>query len=112
MIDIYGMYSPNVVRIYIALEEAGLAYNSIPLDVFAGANFTPDFMKLNPNAKVPVIVDHDGPGDAACTVFESGAILLYLAEKSGQLLPANPIERYAAIQWMIVQITALGPMLG
>jgi len=112
MIDIYGMYSPNVVRIYIALEELGLPYTSIPLDVFAGANFKPQFMALNPNAKVPVIVDHDAPGGVSCTVFESGAILLYLAEKTGKLLPKDIVARYDVIEWMVVQITALGPMLG
>lgn len=112
MIDIYGMYSPNVVRIYIALEELGLPYTSVPLDVFAGANFKPEFMALNPNAKVPVIVDHDAPGGVSCTVFESGAILLYLAEKTGKLLPKDIVARYDVIQWMVVQITALGPMLG
>ena len=112
MIDIYGMYSPNVVRIYIALEELGLAYNAIPVDVLGGAHFKPEFRKLNPNAKVPVIVDHDGAGGVSCTVFESGAILLYLAEKTGRLLPTDLVGRYDAIQWMIVQITALGPMLG
>lgn len=112
MIDIYGMYSPNVVRIYIALEELGLAYNAIPIDVLAGEHFTPEFKKLNPNAKVPVIVDHDAAGGLTCTVFESGAILLYLAEKTGRLLPTDLVGRYGAIQWMIVQVTALGPMLG
>jgi GST-like protein len=112
MIDIYGMFSPNVVRIYIALEELELPYASIPLDVLAGAHFKPEFMALNPNAKVPVIVDHDAPGGVPCTVFESGAILLYLAEKTGKLLPKDIVARYDVIQWMVVQITALGPMLG
>ena len=84
MITLYGMTSPNVVKIIIALEELGLPYELKPVDVFTGQQFDPDFVKLNPNAKVPVIVDSDGPGGKPYTVFESGAILLYLAEKTGQ----------------------------
>jgi len=112
MITLYGMGSPNVVKIYIALEELGLAYTVRPVDVFAGAQFDPQFLQLNPFAKVPVITDPDGPGGKPINVFESGAILLYLAEKSGKLLPAEPAARCEAIQWMMVQMTNVGPMCG
>ncbi len=112
MIELYGMGSPNVVRIYIALEELGLPYSVHPLDVFAGQQFDANFLKLNPMAKVPVIVDSDGPGGKPCTLFESGAILLYLAEKTGKLLPKETTAKYEAIEWMMVQITTVGPMFG
>lgn len=112
MITLYGMGSPNVVKIYIALEELSLAYNVHPVDVFAGRQFDAEFLRLNPLAKVPVIADPDGPGGKSINVFESGAILLYLAEKSGKLLPADPAARSEAIQWMMVQMTNIGPMCG
>ena len=106
MIELYGMGSPNVVKIYIALEELGMRYNVHPVDVFAGKQFDADFLKLNPMAKVPVIVDSDGPDG------KSGAILLYLAEKTDQLLPRGMAAKYEAIEWMMVQMTTVGPMFG
>jgi GST-like protein len=112
MIDFYAMGSPNVVKVYIALEEMELPYTVHPVDVFGGAQFDAEFMRLNPSAKVPVIVDRDGPGGKPYTVFESGAILLYLAEKTGQLLSKDAAARFDAIQWMMVQMTGLGPMFG
>jgi GSH-dependent disulfide-bond oxidoreductase len=112
MIELYGMGSPNVVKIYIALEELGLPYTVHPVDVFTGKQFDPAFLKLNPMAKVPVITDSEGPGGKPCTLFESGAILLYLAEKTGQLLPTDVAAKYAAIEWMMVQMTTVGPMFG
>ncbi|MEO8715524.1 MAG: glutathione S-transferase N-terminal domain-containing protein [Acetobacteraceae bacterium] len=112
MIDFYAMGSPNVVKIYIALEETGLPYTVRPVDVFAGEQFRAEFLALNPSAKVPVIVDREGPGGRAYTVFESGAILLYLAEKSGKLLPRETAAKYDAIQWLMVQMTGVGPMFG
>jgi len=112
MITLYGMGSPNVVKVYIALEELGLPYTVAPIDVFTGKQFDADFIKLNPNAKVPVIGDTDGPGGKPLTIFESGAILLYLAEKTGKLLPADIAAKYEAIQWMMVQMTGVGPMFG
>ena len=112
MIDLYGSGSPNVVKIYIALEELNLAYNVHPVDIFAGAQFAPDFRKLNPLAKVPVIVDNDGPDGKPYTLFESGAILLYLAEKTGKLLPHDRAAKYEAIEWMMIQMTTVGPMFG
>jgi GSH-dependent disulfide-bond oxidoreductase len=112
MIELYGMGSPNVVKIYIALEELNLPYTVHPVDVFSGKQFDPAFLKLNPMAKVPVITDSEGPGGKPITLFESGAILLYLAEKAGRLLPKDAAAKYEAIEWMMVQMTTLGPMFG
>ena len=112
MITLYGMGSPNVVKIYIALDELGLPYTVAPVDVFTGQQFDADFIKLNPNAKVPVIVDLDGPSGKPYTCFESGAILLYLADKTGKLLPADPAARFDAIQWLMTQMSTVGPMFG
>jgi GST-like protein len=106
------MGSPNVVKIFIALEELGLRYEVRPIDVFAGQQFDAEFLKLHPFAKVPVIVDGEGPDGRPYTLFESGAILLYLAEKTGKLLPAGVADKYQAIQWMMVQMTGVGPMFG
>ena len=112
MIKLYGMGSPNVVKVYIALEEIGLPYEVAPVDVFTGKQFDAEFLKLNPNAKVPVIVDGEGPGGKPYTCFESGAILLYLAEKTGKLLPRDMAAKYDAIQWLMVQMSTVGPMFG
>ncbi|WP_428484064.1 glutathione S-transferase family protein [Rhodopila sp.] len=112
MITLYGMGSPNVVKIYIALEEVALPYTVQPVDVFSGKQFDEAFLKVNPNAKVPVIVDPDGPGGKPYTVFESGAILLYLAEKTGKLLPTDMAAKYDAIQWLMTQMSTVGPMAG
>ena len=111
MIELYGMGSPNVVKIYLALEEIGLPYRVRPVDVFAEQQFTPEFLRLNPNAKVPVIVDSEGPG-GSYTVFESGAILQYLADQTGKFLAKDGPARYDALQWMMVQMTTIGPMWG
>jgi GSH-dependent disulfide-bond oxidoreductase len=112
MITLYGMGSPNVVKIYIALEELGLPYTVQPVDVFTGKQFDAAFLTLNPNAKVPVIVDPDGPGGKPYTCFESGAILLYLAEKTGKLLSKDTAAKYDAIQWLMTQMSTVGPMFG
>jgi GST-like protein len=112
MITLYGMGSPNVVKVYIALEELGLPYTVQPVDVFTGKQFDDAFLKLNPNAKVPVIVDPDGPGGKPYTCFESGAILLYLAEKTGKLLSKDTAAKYDAIQWLMTQMSTVGPMFG
>ena len=112
MIELYGMGSPNVVKVYIALEELGLPYHVHPVDVFSGKQFDAEFLKLNPNAKVPVIVDPDGPGGKQYTCFESGAILLYLADKTGKLLPSETAAKYDAIQWLMTQMSTVGPMFG
>ena len=112
MIVLYGMGSPNVVKIYIALEELALPYSVQPVDVFTGKQFGDAFLRLNPNAKVPVIADADGPGGKPYTVFESGAILLYLADKTGKLLPLDPAAKFDAIQWLMTQMSTVGPMFG
>jgi GST-like protein len=112
MITLYGMGSPNVVKVYIALEELALAYEVHPVDVFSGKQFDDTFLKLNPNAKVPVIVDPDGPDGKPYTCFDSGAILLYLAEKTGKLMPKDTIARFDAIQWLMTQMSTVGPMFG
>jgi GSH-dependent disulfide-bond oxidoreductase len=112
MIALYAMGSPNVAKIYLALEEMELPYKVIPLDALGGAQFDPAFVRLNPNAKVPVIVDDDGPDGRPYTVFESGAILLYLADKTGRFLAREAVARYDAIQWMMVQMSGVGPMFG
>ena len=112
MIDFYGLTSPNVVKIFVMLEECGLPYNFIPIDVYQGHQFTAEFTRLNPNQKIPVIVDSDGPGGKPITVFESGAILIYLAEKTGRFIPKDPAERYEMLQWFMIQIASVGPMSG
>lgn len=111
MIELYGMGSPNVVKIYVALEEMALPYHVHPVDVFAEEQFSPEFLKLNPNAKVPVIVDSEGPG-GSYAIFESGAILQYLADKTGKFLAKDGRARYDALQWMMMQMTTIGPMWG
>lgn len=112
MIDFYTLTSPNVRKIFLMLEEIGLPYKNVFVDVWKGDNFDPAFLNLNPNGKIPVIVDHDGPGGKPITVFESGAILLYLAEKAGKFMPADPVSRSRVIQWIFVQVGTVGPMLG
>jgi GST-like protein len=112
MIDFYALTSPNVQKIFIALEELELPYNTHVVDVWKGDQFTPEFTKVNPNQKVPAIVDQDGPGGKPYTVIESGAILLYLAEKTKKLLPADPAKRFDAIQWLFLQHAGVGPMSG
>jgi GST-like protein len=112
MIDFYGLTSPNVQKIFIMLEETGLPYNFKPVDVWASAQHSPEFAKLNPNKKIPVIVDSDGPGGKPHTVFESGAILMYLADKTGKFLSKDPAKRSDAIQWLMVQIASVGPAFG
>jgi len=112
MIDLYMLTSPNVQKIFLMLEECALPYNPIKVDVWAGEQFKPEFLKINPNAKVPAIVDRDGPGGAPYTVFESGAILMYLAEKSGKFLPADIRKKYDVLQWMMIQMTSIGPTFG
>ncbi len=112
MIDLYGMSSPNVVKITVMLEEVGLAYRQHHVNVFAGDQHVSGFLKISPNNKVPVIVDADGPGGAPLPVFESGAILLYLAEKTGKLLPASGVARTTVMEWLMVQVASVGPMFG
>lgn len=112
MIDLYALTSPNVQKIFIALEEMALDYNVIPVDVWKGENFSPEFRKLNPNGRIPVIVDHDGPDGKPYTVFESSAILMYLGDKTGQFYPAKTRPRYDVVQWLMIQLTGVGPIFG
>ena len=112
MIDFYALTSPNVQKIFIMLEECGLPYNIKTVDVWNAEQFTPEFTAINPLQKVPAIVDTDGPAGAPYTVIESGAILLYLADKTGQLVPADPARRYQTIQWVMFQVGGVGPMFG
>jgi GST-like protein len=106
------MSSPNVTKITIALEEAGQAYKFHTVDIWRGQQFNEEFARLNPNRRVPVIVDPDGPDGKKIVLFESGAILIYLAEKYGCLMPRDPRARLAALQWMMLQMTGIGPMFG
>ena len=112
MIDLYAMASPNAQKIYLMLEETGLAYRAHQVNIWKGEQFTPEFLALNPNAKVPVIIDGDSPDGGRQIVFESGAILIYLAEKTGSLLAASGRERHEVMQWLMIQLTGIGPMLG
>lgn len=112
MIDLYTWLTPNGRKVSLMLEETGLPYRVLPVDIGEGEQHLPAYVAINPNGKIPAIVDHAGPGGRAITVFESGAILLYLAEKSGRLLPADAEEHWQAIQWLQFQVANLGPMLG
>jgi GST-like protein len=112
MIDLYTWPTPNGHKIHIMLEETGLAYKVIPVDIGAGDQFDPAFLKISPNNKMPAIVDPDGPDGAPISLFESGAILIYLAEKTGRLLPTEPRARYTTLEWLMFQMGGIGPMLG
>jgi GST-like protein len=112
MIKLLGMSSPNVQKVQIMLEETALPYTIERVDVWKGENFAPEFAALNPNRKVPVVVDDDGPDGRPCTVFESGAILIYLAEKTGRFLPPHGAARYQVLEWLAVQMCTVGPMFG
>src|SRR6201985_1941323 len=112
MIDLYALTSPNVQKIYIMLEECGLPYKEQFVDVWKGEQYKPEFAKINPNNKIPAIVDHDGPGGKPYTVIESGAILMYLAEKTGKFMPKDMAKKYDVIQWLMVQMSGIGPAFG
>jgi len=112
MIDLYSLTSPNVQKIYIMLEETKLSYKERFVDVWKGEQYNPDFIKINPNSKIPAIVDHEGPGGKPYAVFESGAILMYLAEKTGKFLPQDMAKKYDVLQWLMFQLTGVGPMFG
>jgi GST-like protein len=111
-IQLYSMPTPNGVKISIMLEETGLAYEAHRVDFDAHEQTSAEFLSLNPNNKIPAIIDPDGPGGAPLPLFESGAILVYLADKSGQLLPAGGAARYHTLQWLFFQIGGIGPMFG
>jgi GST-like protein len=112
MIDVYSWPTSNGHKVHIALEECGLAYRLHPIDLRRGDQRSPAFTQLNPNQKIPVIVDADGPGGRSIVLAESGAILVYLATKSGRLLPRSHRERYKTLEWLLWQVSSFGPTLG
>ncbi len=112
MIDVYSWATPNGHKVHIMLEETGLPYKVHAVDIGAGAQFTPKFLKISPNNKIPAIVDKDGPDGKRFSLFESGAILLYLAEKTRQFMPLDAGQRYRTIEWLMFQMGGIGPMLG
>ena len=112
MIDLYTWPTPNGHKIHILLEELGLEYKVIPINIGEGDQFKPEFLAISPNNKMPALVDHDGPGGTPYSMFESGAILIYLAEKTGRFIPSDVRERYEVIQWIMFQMGHIGPMLG
>ncbi|EAR20608.1 glutathione binding-like protein [Nitrococcus mobilis] len=112
MIDVYSWSTPNGHKVHIALEELALDYRIHPVNIGQGDQFEAEFLRISPNNKIPAIVDRQGPGDEPFSLFESGAILIYLAEKAGRLLPSQSRERYRAIEWLMFQMGNLGPMLG
>ncbi len=111
-LQLYSLPTPNGVKVSIMLEETGLPYEPHAIAIGKNETWTPAFLSLNPNGKIPAILDPDGPGGKPFALFESGAILLYLAEKTGQFLPKDPARRYETIQWLIFQMAAIGPMFG
>ena len=112
MIDLYTWSTPNGYKVSIMLEELELPYKVIPIDISKGEQFNDPFLKISPNNKIPAIVDHLGPDSRPFSLFESGAILMYLAEKAGQFMPSETRQRYTVIQWLMFQMGGLGPMLG
>ncbi|BAC92287.1 glutathione S-transferase family protein [Gloeobacter violaceus] len=112
MIELYTWNTPNGQKIPIFLEETGTPYNFHPVHIGKGEQKTPEFLAINPNGKIPAIVDTEGPDGKPLRVFESGAILQYLAQKTGQLLPAHPRHRVEALAWLAFQIGGVGPMFG
>lgn len=112
MIHLYSLATPNGQKVSVALEELRLAYTPHTINILKGEQFTPDFVALNPNSKIPVLVDEEGPNGSTVTIVESGAILLYLAEKTGGLLSTDPVLRMETIQWLFFQMANIGPMFG
>ena len=112
IIQLYSLPTPNGVKVSIMLEETGLAYEPHLVDIGKNETWGPEYLALNPNGKIPAIIDPDGPGGQPLALFESGAILIYLAEKTGQLIPADAAGRYETIQWVMWQMGGLGPMFG
>lgn len=112
MIDLYFWPTPNCYKVSILLEEMGLPYSVTPVHIDKGEQFSPEFEAINPNGKVPALVDQDGPNGAPIALFESGAIMIYLADKGGAFLPAETRPRMAVLQWLMFQMGGIGPMLG
>jgi GST-like protein len=112
MIDVYSWPTPNGHKVHIMLEECALAYRAIPVDIGAGDQFKREFLKISPNNKIPAMTDPDGPDGKPLSMFESGAILLYLAGKTGRLLPQSERGKFDVLQWLMFQMGTVGPMLG
>ncbi len=112
MIDVYTWPTPNGHKVHIMLEETGLQYRIHGVNIREGEQFKPEFLKISPNNRIPAIVDHDGPGGKPISIFETGAILLYLASKTGKLLPSDLHARWCCTQWLMWQMGGLGPMMG
>jgi len=111
-IEVYSWPTPNGHKVHIMLEECGLPYRVIPVDIGAGAQFEPGFLSISPNNKIPALVDRQGPDGEPISMFESGAILLYLAGKTGKFLPTDVRGKYEVLQWLMFQMGGVGPMLG
>ena len=111
-IDVFSWATPNGHKVHIMLEECGLPYEAIPVNIGAGEQFRPEFLAMSPNNKIPAIVDPEGPDGQPISVFESGAILVYLAGKTGRFLPKADRARYEVLQWLMFQMGGVGPMLG
>ncbi|MBU6499116.1 MAG: glutathione S-transferase N-terminal domain-containing protein [Rhodospirillales bacterium] len=112
MIEVWTWPTPNGHKVHIALEELGLPYKVVPVNIGKGAQFEPAFLAITPNHRIPAIVDPDGPGGKPIQLFESGTILIYLAEKAGRLIPADAHARYICLQWVMFQMGGIGPMFG
>ena len=112
MIDLYTWGTPNGRKISIMLEEVGLPYNTHQINIGKGEQHTQEFLAVSPNAKIPGIVDSDGAGGKPYSMFESGAILIYLAEKTGKFIPTDALARYDVLQWLMFQMGGVGPMFG
>lgn len=112
MIDVFSWPTPNGHKVHIMLEECGLAYRAIPVNIGAGDQFKPEFLKISPNNKIPAITDPRGPDGKPISLFESGAILVYLAAKTGKFLPPSDRAKYEVLQWLMFQMGSVGPMLG
>jgi GST-like protein len=112
MIEVYSWATPNGHKVHVMLEECGLEYRAIPVNIGAGEQFAPEFLAISPNNKIPAIVDSDGPDGQRISLFESGAILLYLAAKTGLFLPSDIRARYRVLEWLMFQMGSVGPMLG
>jgi len=111
-LQLYSFPTPNGVKVSAMLEETGLAYEAHSVFIGRDESWTPEFLSLNPNGKIPAIIDPDGPGGKPLPLFESGAILVYLAEKTGKLIPADTALRYETLQWVFFQMAGIGPIFG
>ena len=112
MIEVFSWATPNGHKVHIMLEECGLPYRAIAVDIGAGDQFKPEFLKISPNNKIPAITDPDGPDGKPISLFESGAILVYLAAKTGKFMPKSDRAKYEVLQWLMFQMGSVGPMLG